>query len=108
MRNAQITIKLEMTNDQAWNGHHETISVYADASTPHEALCAATYELLAALQEQGHDLPGFGVREHSCKPDAAGLTEEQKAEIRKQNEEMMEHRRQQLWENFDKRRKGES
>lgn len=93
MRSAQITMKLELFGEQAWDGHHETITVYADANTPHEALNAATFELLDALQQQGHKLPDFGRREHSSTPSAAGLTEEQKNEARKQRNEAEEQRR---------------
>lgn len=101
MRLAQITIKLELFGDQAWDGHHEEIGVYSDADTPHEALSAALYQLLGALQQQGHKLPGFGVRQHTCKPSAAGLTEDQKNEIRKQRQAEQDQREQELWEAFD-------
>ena len=72
-----------------------------DANTPHEALSAALYELLGALQQQGHKLPGFGVRQHTSTPSAAGLTEEQKKEIRKQRKAEQEQRERELWEAFD-------
>lgn len=101
MRKCQITIKMELFGNQAWDGNHETIGVYADANTPHEALSAALYELLGALQQQGHKLPGFGVRQHTSTPSAAGLTEEQKKEIRKQRKAEQEQRERELWEAFD-------
>ena len=101
MRKAQITVKLDLFGDLAWDGHHEEIGVYADAQTPHEALAAALYELLGALRIQGHPLPGFGCREHRCTPSAAGLTEEQKAEIRNQRREERERQETELWEYFD-------
>lgn len=103
MRKCQITIKLDMFGDQAWDGHHETIGLYADADTSHEALSAALYELLGALQVQGHKLPSFGVRQHTSTPSAAGLTEEQKNEIRKQRKGEREQCEKELWEVFDRR-----
>lgn len=78
MRNALITIKLDLFGYLSWDGHHEEIRVYVDANDPHEALSAALYQLLGALQQQGHKLPGLGVRQHTSTPSAAGLTEEQK------------------------------
>lgn len=70
MRLAQITIKLELFGDQAWDGNHETIGVYADADTPHEALSAALYQLLGAFQQQGHKRPTLaaGTTEASRRP----------------------------------------
>ena len=65
MRKAQISIKMELVGDQAANGHIEEIRVYADANSIFEAICSGFYELLGALQKQGHDLPSFGRREHS-------------------------------------------
>ena len=102
MRKCQITIKMELFGDQAWDGKHETIGVYADTNTPYEALSAALYELLGALQEQGHKLSGFGCREYRCTPTAAGLTEEQKNEIRKQRKAEQEQHEREMWEAFDK------
>lgn len=108
MRKCQITFKLEMFGDQAWDGYHETIGLYADADTPHEALPAALYELLGALQAQGHKLPGFGVRQHTSTPSAAGLTEEQKNEIRKQRKAEREQYERELREAVDRRRAAEA
>ena len=98
MRLAQITIKLELFGDQAWDGNHETIGVYADADTPHEALSAALYQLLGAFQQQGHKLPDFGCRHHRSEPSAAGLTEEQKNEARRQRKEENDQKRRAIWE----------
>lgn len=71
MRKCQITIKLQLVGDQAKNGPIENVVVYADADSPFEATCAGFYELLSALQKQGHDLPGFGRREHRIISDTA-------------------------------------
>ena len=84
MRNAQISIELSMTNNQAWNGHQEKIRVYADSNNAFEAVCAGFWELLTALQEQGHEMPGFGRREHICAPSAAGMSEEERMTVRQQ------------------------
>lgn len=65
MRKAQISIKLELFGDQATNGHSEEIIVYADSNNVYETINAALFELLGTLQQQGHRLPSFGVREHS-------------------------------------------
>ena len=50
MRKCQITIKLDMFGDQAWDGHHEAIGLYADANTPYEALSAAICDLPGAFR----------------------------------------------------------
>lgn len=76
MRNAQISIELSLTNDQAWNGHQEKIRVYADSNSAFETVCAGFWELLTALQEQGHEMPGFGRREHRCEPSGTGKCKE--------------------------------
>ena len=65
MRKAQISIVMELFGDQAANGHAEKVTVYADASTPYEAISAGFHELMLALQEGKRRLPSFGVREHS-------------------------------------------
>ena len=102
MRKCQITLKLEMFGDQALDRHRETIELYADANTPHEALSAALYELLGALQAQGHKLPGFGVRQHTCTSTAAEFKEEKKNEVRKPRKAEQEQHRQELWEPSDR------
>lgn len=107
MRNAQITIKMELLGKQAWDDNHETIGVYADADTPHEALSAALYQLLGAFQQQGHKLPGFGCRNHRSEPSAVGLTEEQRQEVRKQRQAEQAQRERELWEEFDQQNAGE-
>lgn len=76
----------------------------SDANTLHEALSAALYELLGALQEQGHKLSGFGCREHRSTPSAAGLTKEQKNEIRKQRKAEREQHEWEMWAELDKLR----
>lgn len=105
MRKVQITIKMDLFGDQSWDGHHEKVGVYADANTPHEALSAALYELLGALQEQGHKLPGFGCRHHKCDPAASGLTEEEKNAVREQRRAETEQKRRQFWETYDNTQK---
>lgn len=65
MRKAQISIRMELFGDQAANGHSEVITVYADSNNCYETINAGLFELLSALQQQGHKLPSFGVREHS-------------------------------------------
>ena len=40
MRKSQITIQLELVDDQAWNGRYEKITVYADANNAFETVCA--------------------------------------------------------------------
>lgn len=102
MRNAQITIKMELFNDQAWDGNREEIGLYADADTPYEAICAAFTELMGALLAQGHKFPSPGYRSHQCKPSAAGLSPEQIEEVRKQRQAEREQHERELWEAFDK------
>lgn len=108
MRNAQITIKMDLFGDQAWDGHHEEIGLYADANSPYEAICAAFTELMGALIAQGHKFPSPGYRSHRCVPSAAGLTEEQKNEIRKQRNAEQQQREQEMWEAIDRCRAAEA
>lgn len=72
MRKCQITIKMELFGNQTWDGNHETIGVYADANTPHEALSAALYELLGALQQQGPSCPGSASGSTQARPRPRG------------------------------------
>lgn len=67
MRNAQITIKMELFGDQAIDGNHEVIGLYADANTTCEAVCAAFTELMGALLAQGYAIPSVGYRSHQNK-----------------------------------------
>ena len=67
MRNAQITIRMELFGDQAMDGKHEVIGLYADANTTCEAICAAFTELMGALIAQGHAIPSVGYRSHQNK-----------------------------------------
>lgn len=108
MRKCQIAIKLDMFGDQAWDGYHETIGLYADANTPYEAMSAALCELLDALRQQGHQVPEFGVRQHMSTPLAAGLAEEQKNESRKQSKAEQEQYEREIWETFDRHRAAET
>ena len=66
MRKAQVVIKVDLFGDasnerfEGW----EPVCVYADANNIYEALASSYYEVLVALQENGHKLPSFGRREH--------------------------------------------
>lgn len=64
MRKVQISMKMELFDDQAIDAKHEQISVYADANDVYEAICAAQYELMYALRQQGYKLPACGTRQH--------------------------------------------
>ena len=64
MRKVQISIKMELFDDQAADGRHKKITVYADANDVYEAICATLYELIHSLQQQGRKLPACGVRQH--------------------------------------------
>lgn len=64
MRNAQITIQLELFGDQASNQGTEKITVYADSNNVFETIAAGMQELLKALQKNGRSLPSFGACEH--------------------------------------------
>ena len=65
MRNVQISIQLELTNEQTINGEKESYHVYADSNNIWEAICAGFDELIGTLKEKGHLLPAFGRRQHS-------------------------------------------
>lgn len=60
MRKIQITMKVEMFDEE----QPRKVTIYADANNPYEAACAAFRELLSAFQEEGYQLPSFGVAEH--------------------------------------------
>jgi len=50
MRLVQVSIKVERFGEQAPDGKRHHLNIYADANNPYEALCAAFYEALNALQ----------------------------------------------------------
>ena len=64
MRNAQITIQLELFGALSGNQSAEQITVYADSNNIYEAISAGMQELFKALQENGRALPEFGACEH--------------------------------------------
>ena len=65
MRKNQVSINIERFGDEAPEGtNHLTIHVYADANNVYEALSAAYFEALSAIQED-QSLPSFGDRSHS-------------------------------------------
>lgn len=64
MRKVQISIKMELFDDQANDGKHEQVSVYADANNVWEAIVAGFHELVESLKDHGHKLPIFGAKEH--------------------------------------------
>ena len=65
MRKNQVSINIERFNEEApGDSRHMTIRVYADANNVYEALAAAYYAALDAIQED-QSLPSFGDRTHS-------------------------------------------
>ena len=64
MRKVQISIKMELFGDQASDGKHEKINVYADANNAWEAIVAGFHEVVEALKSHGRELPIFGRKEH--------------------------------------------
>ena len=60
MRKIQINVEVNLFERNS----PKTINVYADADSPYEAACAAFFEVLQAFQNEGCDLPSFGVKEH--------------------------------------------
>ena len=65
MRRNQVSISIERFGDEAPDSSKQiTIQVYADANNIYEALAAAYYEALDAIQED-QPLPSFGDRSHS-------------------------------------------
>lgn len=61
MRKVQVNMKIERFEEAAPNGIHQEITIYADANNTYEAICAAFYEALDAIQTFEH-LPLFGKR----------------------------------------------
>ena len=59
MRKIQMTVNISLFDRE----EPRKISVYADANNPYEAACAAFQQVLMALQEDGNQLPSFGVSE---------------------------------------------
>lgn len=57
MRKVQISMKMELFDDQAIDAKHEQISVYADANDVYEAICAAQYELMYRSFLCGRSMP---------------------------------------------------
>ena len=64
MRKVQISIKMELFDDQATDGKYEKINVYADANNVWEAIAAGFHEVVEALKSHGRKLPVFGAKEH--------------------------------------------
>ena len=64
MRKVQISIKMELFGDQADDGKHEQISVYADSNNVWETIVAGFHELVEALKANGREIPIFGRKEH--------------------------------------------
>jgi hypothetical protein len=71
MRKVQVTIKIERFDETAPDGKHQEITVYADANNTCEAICAAFYEALDAIQAF-ENLPSFGRRMSSDGKSRAG------------------------------------
>lgn len=64
MRKVQISIKMELFGDQASDGNHEQLNVYADANNVWEAIAAGFHEVIETLKAHGRELPEFGRKEH--------------------------------------------
>lgn len=64
MRKVQISIKMELFDDQAADGKCEKINVYADSNNVWEAIAAGFHEVVEALKANGRKLPIFGRKEH--------------------------------------------
>jgi hypothetical protein len=64
MRKVQISIKMELFDDQASDSKHEQISVYDDSNNVWETIVAGFHELIEALKAHGRKLPSFGANEH--------------------------------------------
>ena len=76
MRTVQVSIKIQRFGPNAPNGKEQNLTVYADANNEYEALCAAFYEALDAIQATDNYLPSFGRRfsidekiPHKARPD---------------------------------------
>lgn len=63
MRKVQISIKMELFDDQAADGKYEKVNVYADANNVWEAIAAGFHEIVEALRAHGRKLPAFGRKE---------------------------------------------
>ena len=64
MRKVQISIKMELFDDQASDGKYEKINVYADSNNVWETIVAGFHEVVEALKAHGRVLPIFGAKEH--------------------------------------------
>lgn len=64
MRKVQISIKMELFDDQASDGKYEKINVYADSNNVWETIVAGFHEVVEALKAHGRALPIFGAKEH--------------------------------------------
>lgn len=64
MRKVQISIKMELFDDQAADGKYEKISVYADSNNTYEAIVAGFHETVEALKAHGREIPMMGAKEH--------------------------------------------
>ena len=67
MRTVQVLINIERFGPNAPNGKRQELNIYADANNEYEALCAAFYEALDAIQSTDGYLPSFGRRDSSDK-----------------------------------------
>jgi len=65
MRTVQVSINIERFGPSAPNGKRQKLNIYADANNEYEALCAAFYEALDAIQSTDGYLPSFGRRSSS-------------------------------------------
>ena len=65
MRTVQVSINIQRFGKNAPDGKQQTLKIYADANNEYEALCAAFYEALDAIQSTDGYLPSFGRRSSS-------------------------------------------
>ena len=64
MRKIQINIKMDMFGDEAVDGKHDTVYVYADANNKAEAILAAFQELTNTLErKRNYELQQAGCKE---------------------------------------------
>ena len=57
MRKVQITIRMDMVEDQAVDGKVETVKVYADSDNVWETIVMGFHELVEALKAHGRQIP---------------------------------------------------
>ena len=65
MRTVQVSINIQRFGPNAPDGKRQELNIYADANNEYEALCAAFYEALDAIQSTDGYLPSFGRRSSS-------------------------------------------